>query len=113
MVFLLLRKPISLNCWCDQTERQAASGWCIFTKSGRRGLNHATQTIEVEIEAQGQVHPVGLNMPLPAGGISRARPVNDDALLSEAALPEDWSNSGVGKRGYGCCGLGPGWRESL
>ena len=46
-------------------------------------------------------------------GISRARPANDDALLSEAALPEDWSNSGVGKRGYGCCGLGPGWRESL
>ncbi len=51
------------------------------------------QTIEVEIDAQGQVHPVGLNKPLPAGRAFLTLltpPANEEALLSEAALAKDW-----------------------
>lgn len=51
------------------------------------------QTIEVEIDAQGQVHPVGLNQPLPQGRalLTLLTPLaNEEALLSEAALAEDW-----------------------
>ena len=51
------------------------------------------QTIEVEIDAQGQVHPVGLNKPLPPGRALltlRTPPVNEESLLSESALAEDW-----------------------
>ena len=51
------------------------------------------QTIEVEIDAQGQVHPVGLNKPLPPGRALLTLltpPVNEESLLSEPALAEDW-----------------------
>ena len=51
------------------------------------------QTIEVEIDAQGQVHPVGLNKPLPPGRALLALltlPANEESLLSESALAEDW-----------------------
>ena len=51
------------------------------------------QTIEVEIDAQGQVHPVGLNKPLPAGRALLTLltpPANEEALLSESALTDDW-----------------------
>lgn len=51
------------------------------------------QTIEVEIDAQGQVHPVGLNKPLPPGRALLTLltpPANEEALLSESALAEDW-----------------------
>ncbi|OCB03614.1 hypothetical protein BBC27_00470 [Acidithiobacillus ferrivorans] len=48
------------------------------------------QTIEVEIDAQGQVHPVGLNKPLSAGRALLTPYANEEALLSEAALAEDW-----------------------
>ena len=48
------------------------------------------QTIEVEIDAQGRVHAVGLNKPLPAGRALLTPPANEEALLSEAALAEDW-----------------------
>ncbi len=48
------------------------------------------QTIEVEIDAQGQVHPVGLNKPLPPGRALLTPPANEESLLSESALAEDW-----------------------
>ncbi|ACK78034.1 hypothetical protein JKG41_08620 [Acidithiobacillus sp. MC2.1] len=48
------------------------------------------QTIEVEIDAQGQVHPVGLNKPLPPGRALLTSPAKKAALLSESALAEDW-----------------------
>ena len=51
------------------------------------------QTIEVEIDAQGQVHPVGLNKPLPPGRalLTLLTPsANEESLLSESALAEDW-----------------------
>ena len=48
------------------------------------------QTIEVEIDAQGQVHPVGLNKPLPPGRALLTPLANEEALLSESALAEDW-----------------------
>lgn len=51
------------------------------------------QTIEVEIDAQGQVHPVGLNKPLPPGRalLTLLTPLaNEESLLSESALAEDW-----------------------
>ena len=51
------------------------------------------QTIEVEIDAQGQVHPVGLGKPLPAGRalLTLLTPLaNEESLLSESALAEDW-----------------------
>ena len=51
------------------------------------------QTIEVEIDAQGQVHPVGLNKPLPPGRALLTLltpPANEESLLSESALAEDW-----------------------
>ena len=51
------------------------------------------QTIEVEIDAQGQVHPVGLNKPLRPGRALltlRTPPANEESLLSESALAEDW-----------------------
>jgi hypothetical protein len=50
-------------------------------------------TIEVEIDAQGRVHAVGLNKPLPAGRALLTlltQPANEETLLSEAALAEDW-----------------------
>ncbi|MBU2858204.1 hypothetical protein HF289_15540 [Acidithiobacillus ferrooxidans] len=51
------------------------------------------QPIEVEIDAQGQVHPVGLKKPLPEGHalLTLLTPLaNEEALLSESALAEDW-----------------------
>ena len=51
------------------------------------------QTIEVEIDAQGRVHPVGLDLPLPAGRalLTLLTPTaNKAAMLPEAALAEDW-----------------------
>jgi hypothetical protein len=51
------------------------------------------QTIEVEIDAQGQVHVVGVDTPLPPGRalLTLLKPVaNEEALLSEAALAQDW-----------------------
>lgn len=48
------------------------------------------QTIEVVIDAQGQVHPVGLNQPLPQGRALLTPSANQETLLSEAALAEDW-----------------------
>ena len=51
------------------------------------------QTIEVEIDASGQVHPLEPLIRLPPG---RARltlldgQTNEPALLAEAALAEDW-----------------------
>ncbi len=51
------------------------------------------QTIEVEIDAQEQVHPLGLNKPMPPGRAFLTLltpPANEEALLSEAALTEDW-----------------------
>ncbi|MHB1706643.1 MAG: hypothetical protein ACYCSH_11485 [Acidithiobacillus sp.] len=51
------------------------------------------QTIEVEIDAQGRVHPVGLNRALPAGRsllTLLTPPANEAAILSEAVLAEDW-----------------------
>ena len=51
------------------------------------------RTIEVEIDTQGQVHPVGLNKPLPPGRALLTLltpPTNEESLLSEAALAEDW-----------------------
>ncbi len=51
------------------------------------------QTIEVEIDAQRQVHPVGMNQPLPQGQALLTLltpPANEESLLSEAALAEDW-----------------------
>ena len=50
-------------------------------------------TIEVEIDAQGQVHPAEIDKPLPAGRALLTLltpPANEEALLSEAALAEDW-----------------------
>ncbi len=51
------------------------------------------QTIEVEIDAQGRVHPVGMCKSLPAGRALLTLltpPANEAALLSERALAEDW-----------------------
>lgn len=51
------------------------------------------QTIEVEIDAQGQVHPVGLSKPLQPGRALLTLltpPANEESLLSESALAEDW-----------------------
>ena len=51
------------------------------------------QPIEVQIDAQGQVHPVGLNKPLPPGRALLTLltlPANEESLLSESALAEDW-----------------------
>ncbi len=53
------------------------------------------QPIEVQIDAQGQVHPVGMNKPLPVGRALLTLltpPANEESLLSEAALAEDWLN---------------------
>ncbi|MDR7928772.1 hypothetical protein RIE95_17565 [Acidithiobacillus thiooxidans] len=47
-------------------------------------------TIEVEIDAQGQVHPVGLGKPLPAGRALLTPLANEESLLSESVLAEDW-----------------------
>ena len=51
------------------------------------------QTIEVEIDAQRQVNPVGLNQSLPQGRalLTLLTPLaNEEVLLSEAVLAEDW-----------------------
>ncbi|MBU2739575.1 hypothetical protein [Acidithiobacillus concretivorus] len=51
------------------------------------------QTIEVEIDAQGQVHPVELGKPIPAGRamLTLLTPLaNEESLLSESVLAEDW-----------------------
>lgn len=51
------------------------------------------QTIEVEIDMQGRMHRVGGGGPLPAGRALLTLltpPANEAALLSEAALAEDW-----------------------
>jgi len=51
------------------------------------------QTIEAEIDAQGQVHPVMLHKPLPAGRalLTLLTPLaNEEALLSESSLAEEW-----------------------
>ncbi len=51
------------------------------------------QTIEVEIDEQGQVHAVGVSRTLPAGRglLTLLTPLaNEPAILSEAALGEDW-----------------------
>jgi len=48
------------------------------------------QTIEVEIDAQGKVHPLGLGKPLPAGRALLTPLANEESLLSESALAEDW-----------------------
>ena len=51
-------------------------------------------TIEVEIDAQGQVHPVGLGKQLPAcrALLALLTPLaNEESLLSESVLAEGWS----------------------
>lgn len=51
------------------------------------------QTLEVEIDEQGQVHPVGEAVKLPAGPALLTLLVpagSETAILSEAALAEDW-----------------------
>ncbi|MGE4530899.1 MAG: hypothetical protein AB7C98_06200 [Acidithiobacillus sp.] len=48
------------------------------------------QTIEVEIDAQGQEHPVGLNKPLPPSRALLTPPAKEELLLSESALAKDW-----------------------
>ncbi|ACH84630.1 MULTISPECIES: hypothetical protein [Acidithiobacillus] len=51
------------------------------------------QPIEVEIDAQGRIHPVGMNKALPVGRALLTLltpPANEEALLSEASLAEDW-----------------------
>ncbi|SCC93055.1 conserved hypothetical protein [Thiomonas sp. X19] len=51
------------------------------------------QTIEVEIDMQGRMRRVGGGGPLPAGRALLTLltpPANEAALLSEAALAEDW-----------------------
>ncbi|MBN6741792.1 hypothetical protein JKG47_14865 [Acidithiobacillus sp. MC6.1] len=51
------------------------------------------QTIEVEIDAQGRVHPVELHGPLPKGRALLTlltSLANEEAPLSEAALADDW-----------------------
>jgi hypothetical protein len=51
------------------------------------------QTLEVEIDEQGRVHPVGEAVKLPAGPalLTLLAPAgNETAILSEAALAEDW-----------------------
>lgn len=51
------------------------------------------QTLEVEIDEQGRVHPVGEAVKLPVGPalLTFLAPAgNETAILSEAALAEDW-----------------------
>ena len=48
-------------------------------------------TTEVEIDAQGLVHPVGLGKPLPAGRALLTQLANEESLLSEFVLAEGWS----------------------
>lgn len=51
------------------------------------------QTLEVEIDEQGQIHPVGETMKLPPGPALLTLLVpagNEAAILSETALAEDW-----------------------
>jgi hypothetical protein len=48
------------------------------------------QTVEVEIDAQGHVHPVGLGARLPQGWILLTPPANVEARLSEVALAVNW-----------------------
>jgi hypothetical protein len=51
------------------------------------------QTIEVEIDSSGQVHPLGRPIHLPPGRALLTlldEQVNESALLAEAALAEDW-----------------------
>ena len=53
------------------------------------------QTIEVEIDASGQVHPLGPPIHLPPGRALLTlldEQVNESALLAEAALADDWLN---------------------
>lgn len=50
-------------------------------------------TIEVEIDANGQVHPLEPLIRLPAGRALLTlldEPTGETALLAEAALAEDW-----------------------
>ena len=51
------------------------------------------QTIEVEIDASGHVHPLELAQTIPAGRalLTLLKPSVDEALqLADAALAEDW-----------------------
>lgn len=54
------------------------------------------QTIEVEIDAAGHIHPLEPAQAIPAGRalLTLLRPPVDEALhLAEAALAEDWLKS--------------------
>ena len=51
------------------------------------------QTIEVEIDGNGQIHPVEATVRLPKGRALLtllSPPADETALLAEAALAEDW-----------------------
>ncbi len=51
------------------------------------------QTLEVEIDEQGLVHPIGEAVKLPPGPALLtllAPAANETAMLSEAVLAEDW-----------------------
>lgn len=51
------------------------------------------QTVEVEIDASGQIHPLGPPVRLPPGRAMLTlldEQVNESALLAEAALADDW-----------------------
>jgi hypothetical protein len=51
------------------------------------------QTIEVEIDSNGQIHPLEPVARLPAGRALLTlleNPMGESALLAEAALAEDW-----------------------
>ncbi len=51
-----------------------------------------TQTIDVEIDAAGVIHPVAPNQALPPGRakLTYYLPANEEALMSEQALAKDW-----------------------
>ena len=48
------------------------------------------QTIELDMDAQGQVYRVELNMLVPPGRVLLTLLANEESLLSESALAEDW-----------------------